>query len=548
MPISGPPPTPDPLQDPTSAIQAALAAGRRDEALALARGAVQAGSRLPPVLQVAARGELEAGRFDRAISLLRAWIGASPYDPAAWTALANAQYAARNPDLALQAADAALALAPTDPAALCAKAAVLQSLSRVDEAAGLLRQALVVDPHRPEARLGLALQAIERGDWDDAQAHTASLDVHPGLEANRLWLRARIALGRGAPAAALPDLDRLLAASGLGPEQQANAHLLRGEALDALGRPTAAFEAAVAGKSVQRRLYAERAASREAEADKLRRLEAWFEAADPAEWRTAAAPSANARCTAHAFLVGFPRSGTTLLEQVLAGHPAVESLEEAPTLADAYAEFLADDAGLRRLARLGDDEAEHWRTRYWTAVRAAGARPDGKLFLDKAPAGTLYLPLVAKLFPNAKVMLALRDPRDVVLSCLRNQFQMNAMTYAFTDLAAAADCYDACMGMAQAYRRVLPLDLIEVRHEALVEAFDAEQARIADFLGLEPDAAMADVAATAARRGVRTPSAPQLRAGLNRGGLGRWRVYTDQMAPVLPQLAPWIERFGYPEA
>jgi hypothetical protein len=66
---------------------------------------------------------------------------------------------------------------------------------------------------------------------------------------------------------------------------------------------------------------------------------------------------------------------------------------------------------------------------------------------------------VAKLFPNAKVLFAVRDPRDVVLSCFRNNFQLNAMTYAFTDLGEAAACYDACMAMAEVYCRVLPLGL-----------------------------------------------------------------------------------------
>ncbi len=355
-------------------------------------------------------------------------------------------------------------------------------------------------------------------------------------------------MGRGDAGEAVAILAALLALPSLAPDQRANALLLRGEGLDALGDFPAAFEAAVAGKAVLRGFYAERAAGREAEPDKLRRLGAALAAADPGPWRAPPPATESGPAAGHAFLVGFPRSGTTLLEQVLAGHPQVESLEEAPTLAEAYEAYLAPGADLDRLARLAPDEAQAWRARYWAAVRAAGGRPDGKLFLDKAPAGTLYLPLIAKLFPDAKVLLALRDPRDVVLSCLRNQFQMNAMTYAFTDLAAAADCYDACMGMAQTYRRVLPLDLTEVRHETLVEDFAGESARIAAVLGLAVEAGMADVAATAARRGVRTPSAPQLREGLSRRGLGRWRAYQAQLAPVLDRLAPWAARFGYPPA
>jgi hypothetical protein len=167
------------------------------------------------------------------------------------------------------------------------------------------------------------------------------------------------------------------------------------------------------------------------------------------------------------------------------------------------------------------------------------------LFLDKAPAGTVDLPLVAKLFPQARILFAVRDPRDVALSCLRNNFQLNALTYAFTDLAQTAACYGACMELAQIYRSVLPLKVMDVRHEALVADLDKGLAAICEFLDLTPERAMSDVAGTANRRSVRTPSAPQVRAGLNRKGLGRWRSYEAELAPVLPALAPWVRQFGY---
>ncbi|HZZ87221.1 MAG TPA: sulfotransferase, partial [Caulobacteraceae bacterium] len=250
----------------------------------------------------------------------------------------------------------------------------------------------------------------------------------------------------------------------------------------------------------------------------------------------------------HAFLVGFPRSGTTLLEQALAGHPDLVALEEAPTLAEAYDAMLATPDGLARLAQLPPAEADHWRGVYWRVVAERGADVAGKVFLDKAPAGTLYLPLIARLFPQAQLLFAVRDPRDVVLSCFRSSFQMNALTYAFTDLAETAACYAAAMDLAGVYRETLPIQPLEIRYERLVDDFEGELKRIAAFLGLAFQPAMLDVAATAKRRTVRTPSAPQVRAGLNRRGVGRWRSYEQELAPVMPLLAPWIERLGYGEA
>jgi cytochrome c-type biogenesis protein CcmH/NrfG len=489
---------------------------------------------------------LRQGRFDEAIALCQQRVRTAPRDPGAWVALAGTLTRARRPEAAMRAWDGALALAPTEPVILVGKAGALQLLNRSDEAEDLYRQALAADPARTEALFGLARLAIEAGDWDEAETLSARLSALEPDRPDALWLAARTAFGRDDFAAAEARAARLAANPALGPDQRAEAILLRSEALDGLDRTAEAFAAAVEGKGIQHRLYAERAAGREGEIAKLNRLAAWFRAADPAPWRDAPAETPIAgQAQTHVFLMGFPRSGTTLLEQVLAGHPQVRALEEAPTLAEAYAEFLSTPAGLDRLARLAPAEARVWRARYWAEVAAHGIDASDRLFLDKAPAGTLTLPLVAKLFPRARVLFALRDPRDVVLSCLRHNFQINAMTYAFTRAATAAACYAACMAMAEIYREVLPMNLTEARHETLVEDFDDELARLCGFLGLDAVPAMADVGRTAKSRTVRTPSADQVRAGLNDRGLGRWRAYAAELAPVIPVLAPWVERFGY---
>lgn len=524
-----------------------MRAGRRDEAQALAEAMLAEGLAHPAALHLAGLARQAAGRFDAAIALFEQRVRLAPNDPAGWAALADGLAAARRPEPALAAWDRALALAPEIPALLCGKAKTLRELGRSDAAEALFRKALAADPGLTEAQFGLAGLALETGDLDAAEAAAARLLQGRPDALDAAWLGARIALARGEAETARARLAPILGRPDLSADQRAEALLLDGEALDALGRPAEAFAAAAKGKAIQHARYAERAAGREGESDKLRRLGGWFETADPAAWRAAPETGpAPGEADAHVFLVGFPRSGTTLLEQVLAGHAKVAALEEAPTLAEPYGEFLADGDGLSRLEKISAEDAAAWRACYWRTVADCGVRAAGRVFLDKAPAGTLYLPLVAKLFPRAKVLFAVRDPRDVVLSCLRNAFQMNAMTYAFTSLEAAADCYDACMGMAQTYRRVLPLDLMEARHEALVEDFEGELAAITRFLGLEADAAMAEVAATAGRRRVRTPSARQVRAGLNRQGMGRWRAYADQLAPVMATLAPWVERFGYP--
>lgn len=500
-------PAADP-RDPIRALSAYLAAGQGPQALALAERLIGQGLTHPLPLQVAASARRQAGQLDEAVRLFERCAALLPGRPGPLNAIAECHAAAGRPD----------------------------------EARRAYADALAADPADFQAGFGLATLALETGDLAAAAACGAALrQAHPA-NPGAAWLGARIAMASGDPALAEAATAALATRHDVAGEQRAEVLLLRGEALDALGRTHEAFAAAVEGKAIQRAVFASQAAGREGEVAKLRRLKAWFEAADTAPWR--AAPGRDARPGAHVFLVGFPRSGTTLLEQVLAGHPDVTALEEAPTLAGPYAEYMTDDEGLERLSRLTRDEADRWRGRYWESVRSLAGTPR-RVFLDKAPAGTLYLPLIAKLFPEARILFAVRDPRDVVLSCLRNSFQLNAMTYAFTDLAEAAACYDACMGLAEVYRRVLPLAVRETRHEALVEDFDRELADLAAFLGIAVTRGMADVAATARSRSVRTPSARQVRQGLNRTGVGRWQRYAGELAPVLPVLEPWVRRFGY---
>jgi len=531
----------------SEALAAELAAGRRDKALALAEVALSEGSLDPLPLRIVADSLRQAGRFDEAIALYGRGTREAPVDAVLWADLGECLFAAQRPEQALAAWDRAIEASGGAAAALGGKARVLHGLGHVEEAGALFRRALALEPASFEAGFGLARLAFEAGRLDEAEALIGPLMAADPDRRDGRWLAARIAFGRGEAEPARALFAGLLAGGRLDLAQRAETLLALGDALDALGRFPEAFAATIEGKAIQRRLFAERAAGREGEVARLTRLAAWFAAADPATWTPAPrrAPPTGREAAGHVFLVGFPRSGTTLLEQVLAGHPDVVALEEAPTLAAHQARFLADDAGCASLARLPAIDADAWRARYWMELAGRGVAARGRVFLDKAPAGTLRLPLVAKLFPGAKVLLAIRDPRDVVLSCLRRVFQINALTYAFTSLEETAAAYVATMELAKIYRDRLTLDLIEVRHETLVEEFDAELARICAFLGLDPHPAMADLAATAARRSVRTPSGPQVRAGLNPSGLAHWRAYAAQLAPVMNILAPCVERLGY---
>ncbi|MGI9168715.1 MAG: hypothetical protein ACR2FH_00870, partial [Caulobacteraceae bacterium] len=134
-------------------------------------------------------------------------------------------------------------------------------------------------------------------------------------------------------------------------------------------------------------------------------------------------------------------------------------------------------------------------------------------------------------------------PRDVVLSAFRRQFTINATTVELMTPPGAAELYDAVMDLMEIYQEKLDLDWRVQGYEALVGDFDGETRALCDFAGLDWRPGLADFARRAGA--VATPSGAQLARGLNSEGVGHWRRYRDQLAPVAPRLTPWVERFGY---
>ncbi|MBV9044662.1 MAG: sulfotransferase, partial [Alphaproteobacteria bacterium] len=246
----------------------------------------------------------------------------------------------------------------------------------------------------------------------------------------------------------------------------------------------------------------------------------------------------------HVFLYGFLRSGTTLLEQVLATHPDIVALEERETFGDLIPNYLTP-TGLEKLATLDGAELEAARAQYWARVNAHGVDPTGKVFIDKQPLNTFNLPLIARLFPDARMLFALRDPRDVVFSCFRRHFTVNATTYELLRLEDAARYYAETMRLAQIAHAKYPLARHTHRYEDMVQDFDTAVQAVCNFIGVEWNEAMRDFSSAARERTIRSPSASQVRRSLYGEGVDAWRRYATQLAPTAPILKPWIEQFGY---
>jgi Flp pilus assembly protein TadD len=531
-------------------VNAALASGDVGRAVQLATSAVSQGVEQPLLLNLAAHGlELE-GRLIEAMALLERAFRLAPSDPTILNALGRNHTKQGQPAEALRAFETAIAVLSSYAPAHNGRGLALEMLGDADGAWASQETAARLEPQYPDPLGALASLALQRQDWPAVRLYAErALALDPYQSAATLSL-ATLELREGAHPAVIALVQPLLQHGGLAPLHEASAQRLLADALDAEGRQAEAFPAYAAANRLLRHAHQAVFAREGVEGGVAltERLGAYFEQSPASAWKGAAGSAGEGDAVAgHVFLVGFPRSGTTLLEQVLASHPDIVALEERSTLGDVGA-FFFENAELDRLAKLKKADAERLRAEYWARVRENGVDPTGKVFVDKLPLATLWLPYVAKLFPKAKVLFARRDPRDVVLSCFRRRFVVNGALYAFTELDELARFYAGVMGLAEIYRETLPLAWQVHRHEDLVEDFDKEVQSICGFLGVEWNEAMRDFAETAKRRDVRTPSAPQVRRGLYREGMGQWRAYAEGMAPVLSTLEPWVERFGYPKA
>jgi hypothetical protein len=221
------------------------------------------------------------------------------------------------------------------------------------------------------------------------------------------------------------------------------------------------------------------------------------------------------------------------------------TLEERDFLLQPAAQFLSDGAGMSILATLPDEELETQRQNYWQAVKASGARTDGKILVDKHPLNTMKLPLIAKLFPRAKIIFAIRDPRDVILSCFRRHFEVSAAMYDLLTLEGAAEFYAAVMSFAEMTKPIFARPHYEYRYESLVSDFDGWVGGLCEYLGVAFRPEMRKFQEAASATGILSPSGPQVARGLYSEGVEQWRNYAGRLAPISNILAPWIEKFGY---
>jgi tetratricopeptide (TPR) repeat protein len=247
------------------------------------------------------------------------------------------------------------------------------------------------------------------------------------------------------------------------------------------------------------------------------------------------------------FLVGFPRSGTTLLDQILDTHPDIRTMSERLTvqaLKQATANLPGGYPGA--LVQAGAEAINGIREAYQEEVSSTVGAVGDSLIVDKHPLALIDIPALQRVFPEARFIIALRHPYDVCLSCLMQSFVLNYGTIHFTSLEQTALAYTSVMSAWSTYESTLALHYHPVRYEDLVADPAGTVRELLDYLGKDWSDAVLDYAGKAQRRGgISTPSYHQVSEPIYEHARYRWRRFQAQLAPVLPLLEPYAHQFGY---
>ncbi len=442
---------------------------------------------------------------------------------------------------AVEALNRAARLHPDHPHLLANQGLLLWADGREDEARAKLLRALTFAPDCREALASLAELCERTNRREEARIYVdKGLAVDPQSVSLTLTA-AKLARQEGRAEEAIRLMEGLLAQR-LDDAAQAEVHLRLGQLYDRAGEHRRAFGHFEEGK--RRSLCARSSAS----TDKHVLLEKIAALSRCAVAGLQTAVGGDGPQDAPIFLMGFQRSGTTLLDQILDSHPTLQTMEERPAanaVEDAFVR-MARPGNERALVELSERDLQDLRNVYARAVAQHVTRHAGRRLVDRNPGNTYLTPLLWRVFPRAKFVLAVRHPCDVCLSCFMQHFAPNVTTAHFYTLEDTANLYARTMAAWIQYASTLPLDYHIVRYESLVDDIEDETRRLLAFLDAEwDDAVLRPDAHANSRRVIRTASYHQVTQPIYGHAKYRWRRYREALEPIMATLAPYIEYFGY---
>ncbi|HEY2678024.1 MAG TPA: sulfotransferase [Steroidobacteraceae bacterium] len=489
---------------------------------------------------------LDRGDYESARHLLEQARQLDPDDAEITLRYADACYRSLYNDAAIAALLGWRSLAPAAPGVTALIAQLLVNLGRPEEGLDALDAALA----HPAADASTFLTAIEISErtnrLEQAQLLIGRMESAPrsaAINADLLTIRARVAQRSGDYATA----EKLYSESLLANDDPALKHMELfplAVTLDAQGR------------------YGEAAARlREAHASQLE----YLRRVSPAQVLSGAPPMMITRESCDpvdvaawdddvpsvedspVFIVAFPRSGTTLLEVMLDAHPALQSMDEQPFIQGALDEIrgLSIDYP-RQLARLSRETLAELRANYWRKVSGKISLRPGARLVDKNPLNILRLPVMRRLFPRSPILLAVRHPCDVVLSCYMQNFRAPEFALLCNSPASIARGYQRTIDFWFSQSEILHPKTLEVRYETLVAHFERETRAIIEFLELPWHDAVLQPGLRAREKGyISTPSYSQVVRPITTKSVDRWHNYAGLLQPIVPIVQPQLDRWNY---
>jgi len=499
---------------------------------------------------------LEYGRYPEASECFLSAHALDPVSPEARIYAAQTCIALDERDLAKRLLEPRRSWAGLSDELTLELASLMSSAGTADEGIRLFEDLLRRDPHnlRALAQLIVLYERINR--LDEARAMLARLPApesidDPKLRYDVIGAQATFALREKNPARACALLERLIAAfadsadATFKPWRADNLYFSLAKVRDREGNVEAAM--AALGEAHSRQMLLARQAVPDLvkpDAQPLFSATKWIDAQTRASWPEYPAPS---MLESPIFVVGFPRSGTTMLEQMLDAHPSLQSMDERAflqSLIDYMSRFGCEYP--YDLGKLSAAQCEELRRLYWQLTAQVAPRSQGQRLVDKNPLHMLRLPLIARLFPNAPIILALRHPCDVILSNYMQNFSAKPFTVLCSSLERLAQGYINAMESWIYHADLLKPHVIQSRYEDLLDDFAGNIKRIGDFLGLEDATPMSRFDQHARDKGfISTPSYTGVIEPPNKNAVDRWRRYQKYFEPILPALQPIMQHWGY---
>jgi len=519
--------------------------GALDQAIGCYRRAIQLDPNQAETYYLLANALSEAGQMNEAADNFRKAIQIKPDYLEAMSNLGAALIALDKPLEANEVLNRALALSPRSPQVLCNLGALFVSTGQNEEALQKYQRAMQINPELADATVNVASLLEKLHRLEEAQAIVDR--VLPQMPDNGLLklVAAKLERRKGHFLEAATMLESAFGYK-LAPGMAGQIHTELGLLYDRLGDADQAYSHMVEGSRLQAQAHAIAYEARYAFLDKIDRMESYL--TDD----LASLPPPEAGIDGRqdpVFLFGFPRSGTTLLGQILDSHAELQTLEERDTVGEMVRAFesMTLGRGENALAELSAEEIATLRQIYFSKVKQFLDLRPGSVLVDKMPLSTMYAHIIWRVFPNAKFILAIRHPCDAGLSCFMQNFVMNEVNACFLTLEDTAKVYARVMRLWQSIIHALPLNYHRIRYEDLVTNFEDETRALLDFIQVGWHEDVLKYAEHSKKNRINTPSYHQVTQPIYQHAKFRWQRYAKQFEPVLPMLQPFIDYYGYRE-